>query len=123
MDEIRFDAQGLVPVVAQDARTGRVLMLAHATREAVDQTVATGFAHYHSRSRAALWKKGETSGNVQRVVQVRVDCGGDALPYLVAPAGPACHTGGASCFFRRLGGGAPSVPRSGERRVGEEGRS
>src|SRR5262245_8212274 len=103
---IRFDEQGLVPVVAQEARDGRILMLAYANREAVEATVASGFAHYYSRSRAALWKKGETSGNVQRVVDVRIDCDGDALTYVVESAGPACHTGQPTCFFAALDGSA-----------------
>jgi phosphoribosyl-ATP pyrophosphohydrolase/phosphoribosyl-AMP cyclohydrolase len=110
LSAIWFDAGGLVPVVAQDVRTGRALMLAFADREAVEKTLETGFAHYHSRSRGTLWKKGETSGHVQRVTEVRLDCDGDALLYLVDPAGPACHTGEASCWFRKLEpGGAREI--------------
>ena len=88
---------GLVTVVAQDARTGAVLMVAHADREALERTVATGEMHYRSRTRG-LWHKGATSGNVQRVVSLAMDCDGDAVLARVAPAGPACHTGSVSCF-------------------------
>lgn len=104
---IRFDANSLVPVVAQDAATGEVLMLAYADREAVERTLETGEAHYHSRSRGELWRKGATSGDTQRVVEVRHDCDADALLYRVEPRGPACHTGERSCFFTTVyGGGA-----------------
>jgi phosphoribosyl-ATP pyrophosphohydrolase/phosphoribosyl-AMP cyclohydrolase len=88
---------GLVTVVAQDARTGAVLMVAHADREALERTIATGEMHYRSRTRGA-WHKGATSGNVQRVVALLADCDGDAVLARVAPAGPACHTGATSCF-------------------------
>ena len=88
---------GLVTVVAQDARTGAVLMVAHADREALERTLATGEMHYRSRTRG-LWHKGATSGNVQRVVALAADCDGDAVLARVAPAGPACHTGAISCF-------------------------
>ncbi|HET7459095.1 MAG TPA: phosphoribosyl-AMP cyclohydrolase [Gemmatimonadaceae bacterium] len=88
---------GLVTVVAQDARSGAVLMVAHADREAIDRTLATGEMHYRSRSRG-LWHKGATSGNVQRVVSLALDCDGDAVLARVLPAGPACHTGATSCF-------------------------
>ncbi|MET1124279.1 MAG: phosphoribosyl-AMP cyclohydrolase [Archaeoglobaceae archaeon] len=100
--ELKFDERGLIPVIAQDARTKEVLMLAYANREAVEKTLQTGYAHYWSRSRRKLWMKGETSGNVQKVVEVRVDCDGDALLYIVEQEGNACHTGNRSCFFRRL---------------------
>jgi phosphoribosyl-AMP cyclohydrolase / phosphoribosyl-ATP pyrophosphohydrolase len=112
---ICYDALGLVPVVAQDASTGEVLMLAYASREAVEKTIETGEAHYHSRSRGELWRKGETSGNTQKVVEVRLDCDGDALLYRVDPAGPACHTGERSCFFTSLADsdeGAPNLDRT-----------
>jgi len=99
---IRYDEKGLVPVVAQDAGTGEVLMLAYADEEALTKTIETGEAHYHSRSRGELWRKGETSGNTQKVVEVRLDCDGDALLYKVEPRGPACHTGENSCFFTPL---------------------
>ena len=99
---IRYDEKGLVPVVVQDAGTGEVLMLAYADEEALTKTVETGEAHYHSRSRGELWRKGETSGNTQKVVEVRLDCDGDALLYKVEPRGAACHTGENSCFFTPL---------------------
>ena len=96
--KLRYDAAGLLPVVAQDAFTGRVLMLAWANTEAVTQTVATGEAHFWSRSRQALWRKGESSGNTLRVLSIERDCDGDSLLLRVLPAGPACHTGAISCF-------------------------
>jgi phosphoribosyl-AMP cyclohydrolase / phosphoribosyl-ATP pyrophosphohydrolase len=102
LDRIEWNASGLVPVIAQDVTSGDVLMLAYADREALDRTLATGEAHYHSRSRGALWHKGATSGHVQRVREVRYDCDADALLYRVEPAGPACHTGERSCFFRTV---------------------
>jgi phosphoribosyl-AMP cyclohydrolase / phosphoribosyl-ATP pyrophosphohydrolase len=104
IEQIRFDDRGLVPVVAQDATTGDVLMLAYADREALLATRDTGLAHYFSRSRGSLWRKGETSGNVQHVREIRIDCDADAVLYRVAQTGPACHTGAASCFFRTSGG-------------------
>ncbi len=104
IDRVEFDENGLVPVVAQDAATGDVLTLAYANREAVEKTLSTGEAHFYSRSRAELWRKGATSGNTQRVVEVRVDCDGDALLYRVEPRGPACHTGETTCFFTTLSG-------------------
>ena len=97
--EIAFDDRGLVPVVIQDWTTGEVLTLAYANAEALERTRATGELHLWSRSRDELWHKGATSGNVQRVRALRVDCDGDALLALVEPAGPACHTGERSCFF------------------------
>jgi phosphoribosyl-ATP pyrophosphohydrolase/phosphoribosyl-AMP cyclohydrolase len=100
IEELKFDAAGLVPVVAQDARTGTVLMLAYADRDALERTVESGRAHFWSRSRKELWEKGATSGNVQNVVEVRVDCDGDAILYRVEQTGPACHTGETSCFHR-----------------------
>ena len=103
--DLAFDEAGLVPAIAQDADTGEVLMLAHADAEAIARTVETGDAHYYSRSRDELWRKGETSGHVQRVEEVRVDCDGDALLYLVEQSGGACHTGYRSCFHRTLDGG------------------
>ena len=101
---LRFDAAGLLPVVAQDAWTGRVLMLAWANAEAVAQTLATGEAHFWSRSRQALWRKGETSGNTLQVVSIERDCDGDSLLLRVILAGPACHTGATSCFDVEVGG-------------------
>jgi phosphoribosyl-AMP cyclohydrolase / phosphoribosyl-ATP pyrophosphohydrolase len=96
--EIAFDERGLVPVVVQDWRTGEVLTLAYANAEAVDRTRETGELHLWSRSRQELWHKGATSGNVQHVRALRLDCDGDALLALVEPAGPACHTGARTCF-------------------------
>jgi phosphoribosyl-ATP pyrophosphohydrolase/phosphoribosyl-AMP cyclohydrolase len=96
---IAFDDRGLVPCIAQDWRTGEVLTLAYMNREALERTRATGEVHYWSRSRGELWHKGATSGNVQKLKALRVDCDGDALLALVEPAGPACHTGERSCFF------------------------
>lgn len=93
---------GLVPVVAQDEESGQVLMQAYADREALRLTFETGYAHYFSRSRKSLWKKGETSGNLQKVSAVYVDCDGDCLLYKVSQTGPACHTGNRSCFFKKL---------------------
>lgn len=104
LDEIRFDSRGLVPVIAQDASSGEVLMFAFASREALDATERTGHAHYWSRSRQSLWRKGATSGHVQEVVEMRVDCDGDAVLYRVRAHGPACHTLERSCFHRRGGG-------------------
>jgi phosphoribosyl-ATP pyrophosphohydrolase/phosphoribosyl-AMP cyclohydrolase len=101
---VRFGDDGLVPVVAQSALGGEVLMLAYADRAALEQTRTTGEAHYHSRSRGTLWKKGETSGHTQRVHEVRVDCDGDAVLYVVRQEGPACHTGAPTCFGEPTGG-------------------
>jgi phosphoribosyl-AMP cyclohydrolase / phosphoribosyl-ATP pyrophosphohydrolase len=95
---VRFGADGLIPVVAQERRSGDVLMLAYADRDALARTLTTGEAHYYSRSRQAPWRKGETSGHVQRVVEVRLDCDGDAVLYRVDQTGPACHTGERTCF-------------------------
>ncbi len=97
-DAVRFDHRGLVPAVVQDAATGTVLMLAWMDREAVDATEATGEVHFHSRSRDALWKKGETSGNTLHAVSMAVDCDGDALLVKAHPRGPVCHTGAATCW-------------------------
>lgn len=99
---IKFDERGLVPVVVQDAKTKEVLMLAYANEEALRKTFETGYAHYWSRSRKKLWMKGETSGNVQKVLEVRIDCDNDAILYIVEQKGVACHTGNYSCFYRRL---------------------
>jgi phosphoribosyl-ATP pyrophosphohydrolase/phosphoribosyl-AMP cyclohydrolase len=102
LNALKYDAQGLVAVIAQDAETGEIRMMAYANREAIEQTLSTGLAHFYSRSRQALWRKGESSGNTLDVRGVWVDCDGDALIYLVDPAGPSCHTGTETCFFRRL---------------------
>lgn len=101
--ELKYDANGLLTVVAQDRLTGELRMLAHANRQALQATLETGEAHFFSRSRNALWKKGESSGHVLRVSEVWADCDGDAVLYLVDPAGPTCHTGRATCFFRVIG--------------------
>jgi phosphoribosyl-AMP cyclohydrolase len=101
-----FDKDGLVAAVAQQHDTGEVLMLAWMNREAVTRTIETGHVHYWSRSRNALWRKGETSGQGQRLVELRVDCDGDALLLRVEQTGVACHTGRRSCFFRAAQDGA-----------------
>ena len=100
---MHFGDDGLVPVVAQSALAGDVLMVAYADRAALERTRETGEAHYHSRSRGALWKKGETSGHTQVVEDVRVDCDGDAVLYVVRQHGPACHTGAPTCFGEPTG--------------------
>lgn len=105
MSLIEFDERGLVPVVVQDAVSGEVLMAAWANAEALELTARSGELTLWSRSRAALWRKGETSGNVMRVMELRIDCDGDTVLALVEPAGPACHTGERTCFYRSLGGG------------------
>jgi len=98
VEEIAFDERGLVPCVVQDWRTGEVLTLAYMNEEALSRTRETGEMHFFSRSRQRLWHKGETSGNVQRLRELRLDCDADALVALVEPAGPACHTGDRTCF-------------------------
>jgi phosphoribosyl-AMP cyclohydrolase len=104
-DEVAWDAEGLAPAVAQDASTGEVLMVAWMSRESLERTVATGEAVYWSRSRNALWKKGETSGNFQHVVEMRTDCDQDAIWLRVKVLGhdATCHTGRRSCFYRTVG--------------------
>ncbi|WP_310497722.1 phosphoribosyl-AMP cyclohydrolase [Sandarakinorhabdus sp.] len=99
----RWDAMGLITAVAADAASGEVLMVAHMNADALAATIATGEAHYWSRSRRQLWHKGATSGNTQRVVEMRIDCDQDAILLKVEPAGPACHTGERSCFYRIIG--------------------
>ena len=98
----RFDSFGLITAVAIDHATGRLLMLAHMNADAIARTRETGLAHFWSRSRGRLWMKGETSGHVLRVIEIRVDCDQDALELVVEPAGPACHTLAPSCFYRRI---------------------
>ncbi len=98
VDTLRFDEQGLIPVVVQDERTGSVLMVAWADREALEKTLETGQMHFRSRSRGELWRKGETSGNVLHVRSLHGDCDGDTILAIVSPAGPACHTGTKTCF-------------------------
>ena len=100
LDQVRFDANGLIPAIAQQHDTGEVLMVAWMNRDAVAETLATGRVCYWSRSRGALWRKGETSGQIQRLVELRLDCDGDTLLALVDQTGVACHTGRRSCFFR-----------------------
>ncbi|WP_135664569.1 phosphoribosyl-AMP cyclohydrolase [Halorhabdus rudnickae] len=102
--DLAFDDNDYLPAVAQDAEDGDVLMLAYVTRKALERTRETGLAHYYSRSREELWQKGETSGNVQHVEEIRVDCDGDALLYLIGQEGGACHTGYRSCFHRTIDG-------------------
>jgi len=102
LSEIKYDANELVPAIVQDAETNEVLMLAYMNAESLRLTVETGETYFWSRSRQELWHKGATSGNVQRVVEVRVDCDADTLLIRVHPAGPACHTGNQTCFYRKL---------------------
>ena len=120
LDRLKFDDRGLIPVIAQDVRTGQVLMLAYANRESLERTLETGLATYWSRSRQELWTKGMTSGNVQRVRRVLFDCDLDAVLYLVEQTGPACHTGRKSCFFHDLGNSQGDEPRSNEGDTGSE---
>jgi phosphoribosyl-ATP pyrophosphohydrolase/phosphoribosyl-AMP cyclohydrolase len=104
--DIKWNEQGLVPAIIQDANTGQVLMLAYMNAESLQRTLETGQTWFWSRSRRELWNKGATSGNTQRVVEIRADCDADTLLVRVEPAGPACHTGQQSCFYRRLPDGA-----------------
>lgn len=99
---MRWDEDGLLPAITQDANTGQVLMLAYMNAQSLQRTLETGQAVYWSRSRAELWRKGATSGHTQRIIEIRIDCDADALLLLVEPAGPACHTNAESCFFRSL---------------------
>jgi phosphoribosyl-AMP cyclohydrolase len=105
MANIAFDRDGLIVAVAQQHDTGEILMVAWMNRAAVEQTLATGEAHYWSRSRMKLWRKGETSGQTQRLVEMRIDCDGDTLLLLVDQTGVACHTGRRNCFFRAVRNG------------------
>ncbi|HEY9579603.1 MAG TPA: phosphoribosyl-AMP cyclohydrolase [Rhizorhapis sp.] len=98
----KYDANGLVTAVVTDHRTGDVLMVAHMNAQALALTRETGIAHFWSRSRASLWKKGETSGHILNVTEMRIDCDQDAIWVRAEPAGPACHTGETSCFYRRI---------------------
>jgi len=102
-DSIKWDDRGLVAAIVQDVETLEVLTLAYMNRESFELTLKTGETWFWSRSRQKLWHKGETSGNIQKVREIRLDCDGDAVLLLVEPAGPACHTGARSCFYRRLG--------------------
>lgn len=102
LEALRWDERGLIPVVVQDVQTHAVLMLAYMNREALRLSIERGEVWLWSRKRCALWHKGATSGNIQRIREIRVDCDADTLLLLVEPAGPACHTGRTSCFFRTL---------------------
>ncbi|MBK8015862.1 MAG: phosphoribosyl-AMP cyclohydrolase [Betaproteobacteria bacterium] len=105
IDDIAWSAEGLLPVIAQDSRSGRVLMFAYMNREALERSISTGEAHYWSRSRAKLWRKGEESGHLQKIKGIFIDCDGDVILLKVDQVGGiACHTGRESCFFRRLDG-------------------
>ena len=103
LDAVRFDDRGLVPAIAQSATTGQVLMMAWMNRETLATTLATKEVTYWSRSRQKIWRKGETSGHTQRLVEALVDCDGDVVLLKVDQLGPACHTGAPSCFFRQMG--------------------
>ncbi|MGI6412916.1 MAG: bifunctional phosphoribosyl-AMP cyclohydrolase/phosphoribosyl-ATP diphosphatase HisIE [Syntrophomonadaceae bacterium] len=103
-NKIKFDGQGLIPAVIQDHKSGKVLMLAYMNAESLDKTIETGYTWFYSRSRQQLWKKGESSGHVQKVMEIRYDCDGDALLIAVEQIGPACHTGHQSCFFTNIDG-------------------
>ena len=102
LDNLKFNKDGLIPVITQSYYTGKILMQAYANKQAIEETIKSGYATYFSRSRNALWKKGETSGNYQKVVDIKVDCDEDSIIYLVVESGPACHTGEESCFYRNL---------------------
>ncbi|MCL4247593.1 MAG: phosphoribosyl-AMP cyclohydrolase [Anaerolineae bacterium] len=102
IEVIQWNERGLVPTIVQDATTRQVLMVAYMSRESLERTLEIGETVFWSRSRAKLWHKGETSGNIQRVREIYVDCDGDTLLVMVDAAGPACHTGEVSCFYRRL---------------------
>jgi len=102
LKEIKYDASGLIPTIVQDANTHEVLMLAYMNAESLRLTVETGETWFWSRSRSELWHKGATSGNIQKVVEIKVDCDADTLLIRVLPAGPACHTGNQACFYQNL---------------------
>jgi len=102
LSALNYSSHGLIPVIAQDAETGEIRMMAYADQIAIEKTLETGLAHFFSRSRGELWLKGETSGNTLAIRSIWVDCDGDTLIYMVDPAGPSCHTGAETCFFRRL---------------------
>ncbi len=119
---LSYDANGLIPVVVQDQRSGDVLMVAYANREALERTEETGLAHFWSRSRGALWKKGETSGHLLAVSEVRADCDRDSLLMVVEPSGPACHTGARTCFGEE-GAGAAGVLEEIARVIAQRARS
>jgi len=102
IQSLRFDPKGLIPAIVQDVETNQVLMLAYMNVESLQRTLETNETHFWSRSRKELWHKGATSGNIQKVIDIKLDCDADTLLILVAPAGPACHTGEQSCFYRAL---------------------
>ncbi|MEM0010429.1 MAG: phosphoribosyl-AMP cyclohydrolase [Candidatus Bathyarchaeia archaeon] len=105
LNELNFEkGGGILPVVVQDETTGRILTLAYVNKEAIQRTLETGYAHYYRRSHGRVMMKGETSGNVQEVVDILVDCDSDAILYIVRPKGPACHLGEETCFHNRLKG-------------------
>ena len=106
LDDVSFNAEGLVPAIAQDADNGEILMMAWMNRETLRETLETGRAVYWSRSRKARWRKGDSSGHIQELIELRLDCDGDALLLMVRQTGPACHTGARSCFFRKAKDGA-----------------
>lgn len=112
--ELHWDRDGLIPAIVQDASSGEVLTLAYVNRESLERTLSSGETVFFSRSRGQLWHKGETSGNVQKVISVKADCDQDALVIAVDPAGPACHTGARSCFFEEVAG----FSRSGRASIG-----
>ena len=112
IEKLKFDANGLIPAVAQDVKSGDVVMLAYMNKESLTETIKTGYATYFSRSRQQLWKKGETSGNVQRVREILYDCDGDALLLKIDQTGVACHTGEYSCLHNSLTGKDESAPAS-----------
>jgi phosphoribosyl-ATP pyrophosphohydrolase/phosphoribosyl-AMP cyclohydrolase len=121
IEDVKFDEHGLIPAVVQDTRTRRVLTLAYMNDESLRKTLESGETWFWSRSRSSLWHKGETSGNTQQVVEVLLDCDGDALNVLVVPNGPACHTGAESCFHNEIQGAGPFevAPTSGSSNFGE----
>jgi phosphoribosyl-AMP cyclohydrolase len=102
LPEIKFDANGLIPAIVQDAQTNEVLMMAYMNQESLQLTLKKGETYFWSRSRSELWRKGATSGNVQQLVEIRVDCDMDTLLIRVHPEGPACHTGNRTCFYREI---------------------
>ena len=106
IESLKFDAQGLIPAIVQDVETDAVLMVAYMNANSLKMTQETGETHFWSRSRQELWHKGATSGNTQRVIEIRVDCDADTLLVRVVPAGPACHTGELTCFYRTVDEGA-----------------
>ncbi len=113
LKNVRYNGAGLVPVIAQQFDTGEVLMMAWANETALRETIETKRMCYFSRSRQTLWRKGETSGHVQRLVELRIDCDGDTLLALIDQTGAACHTGNRSCFFRKTTGFAPDAEQNG----------